>query len=259
MKRTRVFPRPEDFPGRVRPLMQSQAVYTSCSSPAAQVWYISSGFYLKAAAPGTLATEAALTRYFCRKGLAAPVLDYWTEDRDWLLTQALPGEDCVHPDHLAQPKRLCDTLAALLRQLHEADFTGCPVMDRCETYRRTAQAGRLAGRWDRELFPPEWSFPSAEEAWQAAQSGMAFLKSDTLLHGDYCLPNIILDGWRFSGFVDLDSGGVGDRHIDLFWGIWTLNYNLKTSAYCRRFLEVYGMDRVEPELLRVVAACETFA
>ena len=59
--------------------MQSQAVYTSCSSPAAQVWYISSGIYLKAAAPGTLATEAALTRYFCQKGLAAPVLDYWTE------------------------------------------------------------------------------------------------------------------------------------------------------------------------------------
>lgn len=259
MKRVQIVPRPEDFPSRVRPLICAQPVYASHSSPTARVWRLGSACYLKTAAPGALATEAALTRYFCQKGLAAPVLDYWTEDRDWLLTQALPGEDCVHPDYLAQPARLCDTLASLLRQLHETDLSGCPVADRCEAYRQNTLRGHLAGRWDRELFPPEWSFSTAEAAWQAAQEGMPLLRSDTLLHGDYCLPNIILDHWRFSGFVDLDSGGVGDRHIDLFWGTWTLNYNLKTSAYCRRFLEAYGMDRVEPALLRTVAACEMFA
>jgi len=47
------------------------------------------------------------------------------------------------------------------------------------------------------------------------------LESNTFLHGDYCLPNIILDDWRFSEYIDLDNGGVGDRHIDLFWGAWT--------------------------------------
>ena len=85
-----------------------------------------------------------------------------------------------------------------------------------------------------------------------------YLQQDVLLHGDYCLPNVILDNWQFSGFVDVDSGGVGDRHIDLFWGIWSLGFNLKTQAYRDRFLDAYGRDRVDTEMLRVVAAAEVF-
>ena len=85
-----------------------------------------------------------------------------------------------------------------------------------------------------------------------------FLRTDTLLHGDYCLPNIMLDNWKPSGFIDVGRGGVGDRHIDLFWGAWTLNYNLKTDVYCRRFLDAYGRENYEPEMLRVVAAFEIF-
>ena len=84
------------------------------------------------------------------------------------------------------------------------------------------------------------------------------LHPEVLLHGDYCLPNIILNGWDFSGFIDLDCAGVGDRHIDLFWGVWTLFYNLKTNAYYDRFLDVYGRELIEPELLRTVAAFEVF-
>ena len=84
------------------------------------------------------------------------------------------------------------------------------------------------------------------------------MKNDTLLHGDYCLPNILLDDWKFSGFIDLDSGGVGDRHIDLFWGAWTLRFNLHTDAWCDRFLDAYGRDRIEPEILRAIAAFEVF-
>ena len=68
----------------------------------------------------------------------------------------------------------------------------------------------------------------------------------------------MLDNWRFSGLIDVGNGGVGDRHIDIFWGAWTLFFNLKTNAYYNRFLDAYGRDRVEPELLRTVAALESF-
>lgn len=79
-----------------------------------------------------------------------------------------------------------------------------------------------------------------------------------LLHGDYCLPNILLDDWKFSGFIDLGGSGVGDRHIDIFWGVWTLFFNLKSNAYYERFLDTYGREAVEPEILRTVAAFEVF-
>ena len=99
---------------------------------------------------------------------------------------------------------------------------------------------------------------TADEAYATVMQCRSLLQRDCLLHGDYCLPNILLDGWRFSGFIDLGNGGVGDRHIDLFWGVWTLQYNLKTPRYGSRFLDAYGRDKVDEALLTAIAAAECF-
>lgn len=60
-------------------------------------------------------------------------------------------------------------------------------------------------------------------------------------------PNVILDDWRFSGFVDLDCAGVGDRHVDVYWALWTLWFNLHTDAYGDRLLDAYGRDLIDME------------
>ncbi len=85
---------------------------------------------------------------------------------------------------------------------------------------------------------------------------MKLLKDDALLHGDYCLPNIILSDWKLSGYIDVGNGGIGDRHIDILWGIWTLNYNLGTIKYTDRFIDAYGRDKVDMAMLRMTAAME---
>ena len=90
------------------------------------------------------------------------------------------------------------------------------------------------------------------------QDAAPCLKSDILTHGDYCLPNIMLSNWKFSGFIDVGSGGLGDRHMDLLWGMWSLRFNLKTTRFCDRFLDAYGREDIEPELLRAIAAIESF-
>lgn len=72
-----------------------------------------------------------------------------------------------------------------------------------------------------------------------------------LIHGDYCLPNIILNNWAFEGFIDVADGGLGDRHYDLAWGLWTLNRNLKSSKYGQRFLDAYGKDCIDKDRLRI--------
>ena len=247
---------PEDF----RAFAEGAAAFDSSCSREARVIYLDKegGAYLKSAPKGALAREAKMTRFFHEKGLAAEVLAYYSEDRDWLLTRRVPGEDCIHADYLAEPKRLCDTTATLLRQLHETDFSGCPVPDHTARYLATAERNYQAGLFDEHLFTPEWSFSSREEAWQHLQAHKHLLKTDTLLHGDYCLPNVMLDNWKFSGFIDLDHGGVGDRHVDVFWGAWTLYFNFGTDAYRERFLDAYGRDVLQPELLRVIAAAECF-
>lgn len=260
MKRTRIFPNLDEFPKSLRPLLESAPVYDSSCSPEARVYYIErdDGYYLKKASKGSLQNEVEMTRYFHAKGLAANVLLYESDFFDWLLTERVAGEDCTDRVYLEDPRRLCDTIATLLRSLHEIDPVNCPIPNHTGRYLQTVRENYQKGVFDSSLATADCSYQSAEEAWNTVSRHGHLLKCDTLLHGDYCLPNIMLDSWRHSGFIDLGNGGVGDRHVDLFWGAWTLCYNLKTDRYRERFFDAYGRDRIDFDLIRVVAAAECF-
>ena len=251
---------PSLYPDSFRPFLRGARLYDSSCSPNARVVFVDkdNGYFLKSAPKGALACEAAMTRYFHGKALAATVVDYLSDDCDWLLTEKVCGDDCTTAKYLEQPERLCDILAERLALLHSLDYAQCPVENHTACYLDTVEKNYHAGRYDCSLFPEDWGYSSPAEAYAIVKKSGHLLQTDTLLHGDYCLPNIILNNWQFSGLIDLDSGGVGDRHVDLFWATWTLFFNLKTNRYRERFLDGYGRDRVDEALLRVVAAAEIF-
>ena len=60
-----------------------------------------------------------------------------------------------------------------------------------------------------------------------------------LVHGDYCLPNVLVHEGRFSGLVDVGGAGLGNPEDDLAAGVWTLQYNYG-KGFARTFLEAYG-------------------
>ena len=263
MKRRQIASIDRPMPPSIESFARGVRILDSSCSPEAKVYFLDreGGYYVKTAPRGTLAREATMTEYFHKKGLGAQVLEYVSADGDWLLTRAIRGEDCTHPCYLAEPERLCDLLAHQLRALHEIEASDCPVQDRMTEYLALADENFAAGRGDLSLFErgaSGFSFRSADEAYAVLREGRDALRKDVLLHGDYCLPNIMLDEWKLSGFVDVGNGGVGDRHVDLFWGTWTLAYNLKTDRYRNRFLDAYGRDRIDEALLRVIAAAEVF-
>jgi kanamycin kinase len=259
MKRTLITPKVTDFPSEFHSLISSCDIYDSSCSREARVWFIDKdgGYYLKTSQKGSLSREAELTRYFAKKGLGANVLEYISNDKDWLLTSRVAGEDGTYKTYLDDPKRLCDTIAERLRILHETDPSDCPV-DRTAEYFVGAERNYEIGAFDASYAYKGDIFKTPREAWKVIEQGRALLKSDTLIHGDYCLPNIMLDDWKFSGFIDLGNGGRGDRHIDIFWGAWTLEFNLKTDEYRQRFFDAYGRDKIEEEKLRLIAAAEVF-
>lgn len=261
MKRTRIEKIPIILPREIENLSCGAEIYDSSCSPEARVYLIDCGekMYLKCAEANTLRREAEMTEYFHKKGLGAEVLSYISLDKDFLLTKAVSGEDCTHEMYLSQPQRLCDLLAYKLRQLHEMDFSNCPVKDRVGEYLQRAVDNYKADSYNKEHFPDSFGYRSGEEAYSVITKYGSMLKNEVLLHGDYCLPNIMLDNWKFSAFIDLDSSGIGDRHIDLFWGRWTMEFNLKTDKYNQRFLDAYGRDKIDADKLRIVAAGEVLA
>lgn len=75
--------------------------------------------------------------------------------------------------------------------------------------------------------------------------GCPFLSEETnhrtVIHGDFCLPNILMHRSRVSGFVDLGQVSVGDPWEDYAWCLWSLEYNLKTDAYNQLLLDKIGI------------------
>jgi kanamycin kinase len=260
MKRTLIQIDKTRYPAELQPRLKDAVIYDSSCSPQAKVIFIDkdSGYYLKTSAKGSLKAEAEMTQYFFKKGMAAEVLDYISTEQDYLLTRRITGEDGTFHAYLAEPKKLCDIWGEALRTLHDTAYKDCPVANRTEGYLQTAKKNKLAGIFDRSIFEGRFGDPTPEDAWAYIEQHRHLLKTDTLIHGDYCLPNIMLDHWKFSGFIDLGNAGIGDRHIDLFWGIWTLWFNLKTDRYNDRFLDAYGRTKVDNDLLKLVATIEMF-
>ena len=226
MNRTPVSSIP-NLPESLQDFVREGQLFDSSCSRDARVWFAdhAGGLYIKNAPGGSLRAEADMNDFFFRRRLGPEVLAYLPGERDWMVTRAIPGEDCLNREYLSDPKRLSALLGELLRQLHETDSADCPIPDRNERY--------LA-----ELSHP---LPCP-----------GLLTSRVLIHGDYCLPNILLRDWAFSGFIDLGHGGIGDRHLDLYWGCWSILYNLKEDRWCSRFLDAYGREEVVVEKLAIL-------
>jgi len=249
------------YPAELHQLLINANIYDSSCSKAAQVIFIDKddGYFLKSAPKDALKHEATMTRYFHSKGVAANVLAYISDERDYMLTTKVHGSDGTTPVYIEQPERLCDIFAERLAELHAFDFSDCPIQNHTEQFIKKAETNKFQGSYDKSHFPDSWGYKNEEEAWSVIEKNRCFLRTDTLLHGDYCLPNIVLNNWKFAAFIDLDQGGVGDRHVDIFWAAWTLYWNLKTQKYKNRFFDAYGRDKIDEEMLRVVAALEVFS
>ena len=260
MKRTLIERLPETVPKEIRTIALGARIYDSSCSPEARVYFIDkdNGYYLKCSESGGLKKEAKMTAYFHSCGLGVEPLTYVSGERDWLLSARAVGEDCTHIDYIGEPKKLCEVIAERLRALHEMSAPDCPIKNHTDNYITTVEENYRTGNYDTSHFPNSFGYATAEEAIAVFRDGKHALKRDTLLHGDYCLPNIILDNWHFSAFIDLGNGGIGDRHVDLFWGAWTLWFNLKTDEYRERFFDAYGKDKIDKEILNVVRAAEVF-
>jgi aminoglycoside phosphotransferase len=64
-------------------------------------------------------------------------------------------------------------------------------------------------------------------------------RGNVLIHGDYCLPNVLVRDGKLSGLVDVGGTGLGSPEVDLAAGVWSLKYNFGTG-FAREFLDAYG-------------------
>jgi kanamycin kinase len=166
-------------------------------------------------------------------------------EREWLLTAALPGVNATDGALTADPPRLVPLLAQGLRRFHAQEVEGCPFAGRLETTLATVRH-RLAAGLERNDHPL-----SPEHGVSSAGAGLDLLlrrrppeRDLVVCHGDYCLPNVLIEDWQVSGFVDLGAMAVADRWRDLAVATWSVTWNLG-PGWEDLFLEAYGVPRDE--------------
>jgi len=249
MTRTRVDTRELSLPEELGPFLADSEVYDSSSSPSAKTYYLAQGsasYFLKIHSRGRLARERGMSHYLSPFDLAPRVVFFESlGGKDYLVTEALEGQDGISKEHLDRPEELARIFGKSLAVLHSLPAQDCPYQDRKTEMTDLARRNIAAGKFDLSLIPE--GFDAGRKRFESL---LPLTQADALIHGDYCLPNILLRDFHLRGFVDLGNGGWGDSHYDLFWGLWTLNFNLGTTKYNDAFLEGYGAgpldgDRIE--------------
>ncbi|MFC3927186.1 aminoglycoside 3'-phosphotransferase [Streptococcus caprae] len=247
----------QNLPQQLQLLLDNQVIQDTSGHSGAQVLKIGDDFFLKIDQKQALQGETYLTNWFYLQGLSVEVVDYISTDRDYLVTRAAKGQ----PAHtfLDNPKAVCQTLATTLRQLHDTSLDNVPLPNRLNTYLKTAQENAERGSFYEKALLPDFGITSREEACALMTKQAHLLTADTFIHGDYCLPNILLTNEQtVSALIDVGLAGISDRHVDLFWAVWSLHYNTGTDQYGDYFLDCYGRETVEEEKLRLIAAIEAF-
>ena len=172
---------------------------------------------------------------------------YQSDDiQEYLILTEVPGFNCVEAMNILPPSRIVELLAEGLRQFHELDLTGCPFDLRIAQKLITAQENVRLGLVDETDFDPERQGASATSLLEALRQHCPSEDDLVFNHGDYCLPNILIQDNAISGFIDLGRAGIADRYNDLAIASRSIATNLG-EPYADLFFEVYGVKKVNIE------------
>ena len=208
--------------------------------------------YLKIAAPelqDTLEREMRILRWLGGRLPAPEVLHYGEHDgKQYLLICEMRGRNLIHPSLLAQPSELVRRLAEGLQMVHTVDISECPFDQRLDNKIAEARQRVEAGLIDEREFEPWWQGRSASGVYGQVLATRPAGEDLVFTHGDYCLPNILVDGDRVSGFIDLGRAGVADRYQDLALASRSIRHNLgEDRRWVDQFFEQYGIARPDEE------------
>ena len=147
---------------------------------------------------------------------------------EYLLTTEIKGT----PTYQVKPsehKTVVRILAETLRKIHSLDTRGCPVRHAIDDWVKTLKRKEID--------------VSPLGDWRPIEN-LCFT------HGDYCLPNIIVENGALSGVIDWDYAGLADPYVDLASCTWSLGFNYKEEAekLTPLFYQTYGVDVDEKKL-----------
>ncbi|HEY9474148.1 MAG TPA: APH(3') family aminoglycoside O-phosphotransferase [Mycobacteriales bacterium] len=166
-----------------------------------------------------LAAEADRMVWLAARGFPVPevVEAAGSDGVVWLVSTTVPGRTAAEPWPARQRDGVVDALAELARALHAVPTAICPF-DRGLVV--TVPAARQAARdglVELANLDPKRRNWTVERLVARLEATRPDTEDLVVCHGDFCLPNVLLDPETLTvtGMVDTGRLGVADRHADL--------------------------------------------
>ena len=186
------------------------------------------------------------------------VVRYEADDRnEYLLLTALPGRNAASMTGDEPNENIVRLLSAGLRMVHAVSIEECPFDMTLDGVIEEARYNVVNGLVNEADFDDIRLGRSAAEVFEELLSKRPANEDLVFAHGDYCLPNVIIDEEKVTGFVDWGSAGVADRYKDIALVVRSLKRNTGEDL-ATSFFEAYGLSRPDAEKVEFYQLLDKF-
>lgn len=159
----------------------------------------------------------------------------------YILMSRIGGRMACDEYYLDNPGELVRLLADGLQLLWNVDISDCPctedmLPEMLAEIRRNIESGKIDADAARSA-----GFESPDKLFGWLEANKPVCTEPVFIHGDYCLPNIMLENGAVSGFIDLCDCGIGDKWYDITLCLRSLQRNL-SGAYGGKVRETINPD-----------------
>lgn len=156
----------------------------------------------------------------------------------YILMSQIYGKMSCDEEYMKQPELTVAALAEGLKMLWTVDITDCPIVNTFDDM--LADAEKHLQNIDRTKWHGSYTTPEKQFEWlKEHKPAEDFVFS----HGDYCMPNVMLENGNISGFIDLAQCGAADRWYDISLCLQSLKRNFSG------FFDGRSYEGYKPEML----------
>src|SRR5579859_6961627 len=168
------------------------------------------------------------------------------ERRNFLLLSEVPGLESCDATFERNIPAIVRLLAEGLRLIHGVEIADCPFDRRLAHTIALAKRRVEAGLVDESDFDEQRKKIRADELFRTLIKSRPEVEDVVFTHGDYCLPNILIEPspTRIAGFIDWGRAGIADRYQDLALAARSLAYNFG-PGWEPLLWETYGLQTVD--------------
>jgi aminoglycoside phosphotransferase len=255
---------PDTLPDPLRALIAGQDAHEVLIGwSGVRVFRLSGGSYLKINTSPDIDLRPEKDRLVWLAGrLPVPEMRYFSADDacQFMLMSEIPGLPSFDDRFKkGEEARIVALMAEGLRMIHAVDWRGCPFDQRNDVMIETAHTRLVQGLFDEVRLDPSRRGRDAQELFAQLVETRPPEEDLVFAHGDYCLPNILVDPerWTLTGFIDWGSAGIADRYLDLGLAARSLAFNFGPE-WVQPFFDAYGLDEPDPAKIEFYQLLDEF-